>query len=455
MRTKLSVLQFSLLLLLSQTTSAYVWDGKRLIKPVYFRENPTVLYASTGFDSKSVPSSNSHSSLHVVSGRVDREFAPKMAFRIPPSFITGAHLRAFDTPFSDRILSKPKRWAISTVYNPSDASPVESETPPFYPDDLLGGEEDNEDTEEKDDEDEVAESQFNVEPEYESFTSQLEPEFMNRARLSAEATQTEKGDQSASRTTVPPTHEIAPGSANTEARIRQDYYLPAMDAARNRNRFNIESYAPYVEEANTEPMRPVRRSPSPWPLRDVQRLGEPRQSACTMPLDRGVGPDEISSWYYDKQEYRCRWFDYRGHRGNANRFYSRAACEAYCIRDLENLCEVVNCSWPGTHCSLMPDQLCKDMEHRHGRDWRQKCPPDHPVCLSRRNTRLAPDISFQTLPPECLQHKQNGSCQKKNPSVNFYYDRERNTCMTFYFHNCGGNDNRFETKSDCMSHCSP
>lgn len=68
--------------------------------------------------------------------------------------------------------------------------------------------------------------------------------------------------------------------------------------------------------------------------------------------------------------------------------------------------------------------------------------------------RLA-DIDFKDIPRECFQRKDPGPCERKNPAVMFYYDRERNDCMTFYYHNCGGNDNRFETKSDCMSHCSP
>ncbi|TPP63059.1 Tissue factor pathway inhibitor 2 [Fasciola gigantica] len=154
--------------------------------------------------------------------------------------------------------------------------------------------------------------------------------------------------------------------------------------------FEMEGYRPVAEPEEHEPLRPVRHSPAPWAYRDTQRFGSPRHQACSQPLNRGVGPDEVSSWYFDTKLHVCRWFGYRGYGGNANRFYSRTACESLCIHDVENLCDTVKCSWPGTHCSLVGDQTCKHTEEMYGRDWQIRCPPDQPVCLSRRGTRIAP-----------------------------------------------------------------
>ncbi|VDP98127.1 unnamed protein product [Trichobilharzia regenti] len=209
------------------------------------------------------------------------------------------------------------------------------------------------------------------------------------------------------------------------------------------------------DQQTKEPARPVYHSPIRWAVRDIASLGQPSHIACSQPLDRGVGSNELSSWYYDSRDGRCRWFGYRGYGGNANRFYSRAACEELCVKNNQNLCEVAKCPKSITSCILVGDDSCKLYKQQHSKSWEAECPPDQPVCVTKRNTRMAPDIEFENVPSECRQQPDPGSCQIKNPSQNFFYDLESNDCMSFYFHECGGNDNRFVTKSECMSHCSP
>ncbi|KAA0197885.1 putative kunitz-type protease inhibitor, partial [Fasciolopsis buskii] len=437
-----------------------VYEGKHIVKPVYFKRQPTILYASAGFGNpQNYPPSGSSTRFRVFTGPEEREHRQaKTVHPIPPSFVRGARLHALSSLFTDRILTKPKRWAISTVYNPTEHIPVDRESSTSYPTTTTSTEPTARTTRATETTNAM---QSTTNENYISYGE--ESRWMSNKPNLSEVNQTirrlrNRGGEEAytvQLSTEGPTYPDYPESTVPDYLIRQNY-LPAKEDDNDQlTQFEMEGYRPVVEPEVHEPMRPVQHSPAPWAYRDVHRFGPPRHPTCSQPLNRGVGPDEVSSWYFDNQLNVCRWFGYRGYGGNANRFYSRISCESLCIRDVENLCDTVKCSWPGTHCSLVGDQTCKRTEEMYGRDWQMRCPPDQPVCLSRRGTRIAPDIDFKDIPRECFQRKDPGPCERKNPAVMFYYDRERNDCMTFYYHNCGGNDNRFETKSDCMSHCSP
>ncbi|KAM3183955.1 hypothetical protein ACTXT7_009324 [Hymenolepis weldensis] len=57
------------------------------------------------------------------------------------------------------------------------------------------------------------------------------------------------------------------------------------------------------------------------------------------------------------------------------------------------------------------------------------------------------------VPRECKEGVDAGGCLVKNPLIRYYYDERSNTCRAFYFHGCGGNNNRFESMQECMNHC--
>ncbi|VDP67685.1 unnamed protein product [Echinostoma caproni] len=458
------------------------YEGKHIVKPVHFRRQPTVLYATAGFgapqNDNNAPPPPSITRFQVFPpSKQHGNRAIKSPQPIPPQFVRSARLHAFNSLFTDRILTKPKRWAISTLYNPlSHSFPMESDLSKSNPtSSSIPTTTTTSTTTTTTSETPTSTATTTTIPSVaETATTIVVPSSYRKVGLQhrgitdrntsvlnpmgpvvrSPRAGEDRMSYMVQLTTDEPMYPVYPEAPAPDFRIKQNY-LPAKSDPDPLADFEMEGYRPVREPEVFEPMRPVQHSAAPWAYRDVYRFGPPRHPACSQPLNRGVGPDEVSSWYFDTQLNVCRWFGYRGYGGNSNRFYSRTACESLCIRDVENLCETVKCSWHGTHCSLVGDQACKHAEEMYGRDWSLRCPPDQPVCLSRRGTRIAPDIDFKNIPHECFQPKDPGSCERKNPAVMFHYDRERNDCMTFYYHNCGGNDNRFETKSDCMSHCSP
>nr|VZH93825.1 unnamed protein product [Spirometra erinaceieuropaei] len=209
-----------------------------------------------------------------------------------------------------------------------------------------------------------------------------------------------------------------------------------------------------VERDFMDTSAPIRRSRPPWPERNLTALGaRPRHPACHQPLDMGVGPGELSSWYYDISGRSCLWFPYAGYGGNANRFYTRTACQDLCVFEKSNLCESVECNYRNSRCVLMGDESCRSYMKDRGKDVNSFCPPDQPVCQNARRSIFLPKVEGRILPPECYEPLDYGNCDQKPQLSRYYYNAESNSCLFFLFRGCGGNNNRFKSKSDCMNHC--
>ncbi|KHJ86859.1 Kunitz/Bovine pancreatic trypsin inhibitor domain protein [Oesophagostomum dentatum] len=97
---------------------------------------------------------------------------------------------------------------------------------------------------------------------------------------------------------------------------------------------------------------------------------------------------------YDPTTKKCVKFTYGGCDGNENNFATRAECRETC-KDYSN---------------YDPTDVCK-------------------------------------LPAE------RGPCMDNIPS--YAYDSRTGKCVYFSYSGCGGNDNRFETKKECMKMCKP
>ncbi|VDO10501.1 unnamed protein product [Rodentolepis nana] len=233
----------------------------------------------------------------------------------------------------------------------------------------------------------------------------------------------------------------------------QVYPLPGVNEFPSNPAGDKASAEAEAERSAFERANQVQLSVPHWPTRDMDRLGfYPSHPACRLPPKWGVGPEERSAWFYSPTSGRCLWFSYAGHGGNANRFYSRANCESLCVFDHRDLCQNAKCGYPGSQCMLRGDELCKEYAKSRGKDIETECPPDQPVCRARRAI-IPPEYDTTMVPRECKESVDAGGCLVKNPLIRYYYDERSNTCRAFYFHGCGGNNNRFENMQECMNHC--
>ena len=53
---------------------------------------------------------------------------------------------------------------------------------------------------------------------------------------------------------------------------------------------------------------------------------------------------------------------------------------------------------------------------------------------------------------DCESEPDDGYC--KAAFERYYFDKIENTCKTFIYGGCGGNENRYPTEKDCLKTCS-
>lgn len=130
-------------------------------------------------------------------------------------------------------------------------------------------------------------------------------------------------------------------------------------------------------------------------------------SPCSLPPSSGPCRAAIPAFYYDQTSESCRKFTYGGCEGNANNFHSVGDCLAVCA--------------PGIYI--------RTYAHTHA--------IIHDCVVDNR----------------CLQPKEIGYCDAVFPS--FFFNIASGECERFIYGGCGGNQNRFSLRVECLETCAP
>ena len=124
---------------------------------------------------------------------------------------------------------------------------------------------------------------------------------------------------------------------------------------------------------------------------------------CMKPKAEGGCDGDFTRWYYDHNLGHCLSFSYSGCSGNNNRFLTETECRNACLHKSKE---------------ALADKICK-MYIDPG-----NCNDD-----------------------DASENKQNQTLAK------WAYDQRLRRCIPFYYTGCKGNQNKFDTKSDCESYC--
>ncbi|KAI1899485.1 hypothetical protein AGOR_G00062280 [Albula goreensis] len=224
--------------------------------------------------------------------------------------------------------------------------------------------------------------------------------------------------------------------------------------------------------------------------------------SCALKMDEGPCKAMKDRFYFDVDTRRCERFDYGGCQGNANNFETLEECEEMCmVKPDKNPCHLDE--EPGPCRGLVPRYFfshtkgfCERFFYggcfgnannfRTKEDCQAKCHQKQPhsmtptVNTSIPEPRKAPADSVVLAPPEvtntsgptkhstqpllsagkqraahrpelCFSPIDKGTCS--DSLRRYIYNPKRNKCQIFRYSGCGGNNNNFTSKRQCMKTC--
>ena len=131
---------------------------------------------------------------------------------------------------------------------------------------------------------------------------------------------------------------------------------------------------------------------------------DPSVEICMKPKAEGGCSGNYTRWYYDHSLGHCTSFSYSGCLGNNNRFLTEKECQNSCLHKSKE---------------VLTDRICK-----------------------------------MRIDPGNCDADEDGNDNKKNQTIaQWGYELRVRRCIPFYYTGCDGNENRFDTKSECESYC--
>ncbi|GIX76837.1 papilin, partial [Caerostris extrusa] len=175
--------------------------------------------------------------------------------------------------------------------------------------------------------------------------------------------------------------------------------------------------------------------------------------SCLSPPDGGPCGGRKLQWFYDKDGV-CKQFYYGGCKGNSNRFNTKKECEFKCLAS-QDVCRLPKLRGP---CSGAFPQWHFDADQGECKEF------SYSGCQgngNRFNDRETCEIQCKNFPSAngdqskdpCSQQKDAGPCL--GYFLMWYRDPEENTCKTFVYGGCLGNDNRFGSLQECEAKSKP
>lgn len=172
---------------------------------------------------------------------------------------------------------------------------------------------------------------------------------------------------------------------------------------------------------------------------------------CSMEYDTGPCRNFQVYWYYNTKYSQCHRFWYGGCDGNDNRFSTQIACEAACVEDHAKLTQEELCSLPkdAGPCRGNYPSYFYNIET-------QSCESFiFGGCQGNQNRFSGVEdceIICGTYGKDpCSLPVDSGRCQESHDM--WYYEIYSDQCLPFAYSGCFGNPNRFASKRDCENRC--
>ncbi|XP_042350914.1 tissue factor pathway inhibitor-like [Plectropomus leopardus] len=144
----------------------------------------------------------------------------------------------------------------------------------------------------------------------------------------------------------------------------------------------------------------------------------------------------VTRYFFDSESQQCKHFFYGGCFGNANNFRSMAECQAKCQNPAKSTKAPEVHSHSARKSVVQPTIVTGEMAVSER--WMQA-----------NDTNLAPK---DLKPTEvCFSPIDRGTCN--DVERRFAYNPKTKRCHVFHYSGCGGNENNFKHRKDCIKKC--
>ncbi|CAH1111392.1 unnamed protein product, partial [Psylliodes chrysocephalus] len=179
-------------------------------------------------------------------------------------------------------------------------------------------------------------------------------------------------------------------------------------------------------------------------------IPENLQVGCSIPKERGTCRNYTVKWFFDMDYGGCSRFWYGGCDGNENRYKSKEECEQICVNPEGD--GRCHLSKVAGPCEGYYPQWYYDKSIKNCAQF------IYGGCLGNNNrfeTReecLGLCVKDRGADP-CQQQKDEGPCQGQ--FQRYFFDKENKQCTEFTYGGCKGSNNNFATAEACRQQCAP
>ena len=159
----------------------------------------------------------------------------------------------------------------------------------------------------------------------------------------------------------------------------------------------------------------------------------------------------IGSWTFDAKSKSCEYFIYGGCDGNDNNFEELGACLTNCGSVTTGLnldvylYQSYGYSWESNpDAEKMKERFLAYFEELKKETFAIKLPPAPPRPTDYYTCNVLEKDSGDFSGPRCKSRKRR---------LRFYYNKETNSCNSFFYSGCEGNENNFKTINHCIDRC--
>ncbi|XP_059199129.1 tissue factor pathway inhibitor a [Centropristis striata] len=158
------------------------------------------------------------------------------------------------------------------------------------------------------------------------------------------------------------------------------------------------------------------------------------KNPCHLPEAPGPCRGLVTRYFFDSNSQQCKHFFYGGCFGNANNFRRMAECQAKC----QNPAKPTNAPEVHTHSArksvVQPTVIAGQLTASE---------------LAANGTNEEPKVVKPSEP--CFGPVDRGTCG--GAERRFAFNPETKRCHVFHYSGCGGNDNNFTSRKDCIKQC--